>query len=48
MFGYRSGTYPRSERLSKECLSLPMHPFLSDEDVRYVCENISLFGEGDR
>lgn len=47
IFGYRSGTYPKCERLSKEYLSLPMHPFLSDEDVRYVCETISLFREGD-
>jgi perosamine synthetase len=45
LFGYAEGAYPRSERFAKECLSLPMHPFLADEDVRYVCENISRFYE---
>jgi dTDP-4-amino-4,6-dideoxygalactose transaminase len=45
MFGYEEGAYPKSERLSKECLSLPMHPFLTNENVKYVCENISRFHE---
>jgi perosamine synthetase len=42
-FGFREGMYPRSELLAKECLSLPMHPFLSDDDVNYVCEEIVSF-----
>jgi perosamine synthetase len=46
LYGYTEGSYPKSEQLSKECLSLPMHPFLTDEDVRYVCETISRFVEG--
>lgn len=45
LFGYREGAYPRSERLAKECLSLPMHSFLTDEDVEYVCEVMSHFEE---
>ena len=51
MFGFREGGYPKSERLASECLSLPMHPLLTTEDARYVCEKISEFyarGEGDR
>ena len=43
LFGFKEGIFPRSEHLSKECLSLPMHPFLSDEDVDYVCEEIISF-----
>ena len=43
LFGYAEGAYPMSERLAKEYLSLPMHPLLSDEDVEYVCEEISNF-----
>lgn len=39
-FGYRMGDFPNSERASREVLSLPMHPFLSeaeqDEIVRKV------------
>jgi UDP-2-acetamido-2-deoxy-ribo-hexuluronate aminotransferase len=30
--GYRLGDFPESERASREVLSLPMHPFLSDLD----------------
>lgn len=44
-FGYKEGTYPHSEALAKECLSLPMHPFLSDDDVDYVCEEVAAFFE---
>ena len=37
-FGYSIGAFPQSERLSNEVVSLPMHPFLSDNDVRFVCQ----------
>ena len=30
--GYKWGDFPESERASREVLSLPMHPFLTDED----------------
>jgi UDP-2-acetamido-2-deoxy-ribo-hexuluronate aminotransferase len=30
--GYRLGDFPESERASREVLSLPMHPFLSESD----------------
>lgn len=43
LYGFTDGMYPRSELLAKECLSLPMHPFLSDEDVDYICEEIGSF-----
>jgi perosamine synthetase len=42
-YHYLEGMFPRSELLAKECLSLPMHPFLSDENVDYVCEEICSF-----
>jgi dTDP-4-amino-4,6-dideoxygalactose transaminase len=43
LFSFRGGEYPVSERVSKECLSLPMHPFLSEEDIAYVCEKVREF-----
>jgi perosamine synthetase len=46
MFGYAEGAFPKSERFSRECLSLPMHPFLSEEDVDYVCEGIQEYFQG--
>jgi UDP-2-acetamido-2-deoxy-ribo-hexuluronate aminotransferase len=37
--GYKWGDFPESERASREVLSLPMHPFLDDDDQdRIVCE----------
>lgn len=42
-FGFTKGVCPRSELLARECLSLPMHPFLSNDDVRYICDAIRAF-----
>ena len=41
--GYRRGSFPVAEQLSREVLSLPMHPFLTEEKVRYVCRLIEKF-----
>jgi dTDP-4-amino-4,6-dideoxygalactose transaminase len=43
MFGYFKDVYKNSEELSKTCLSLPIHPKLSDTDVKFVCEKINEF-----
>jgi len=34
------GSFPEAESAARECLSLPMYPALSDEQVRAVCEAI--------
>lgn len=36
--GYKYGDFPESERASREVLSLPMHPFLKEEDQRKITE----------
>jgi len=36
--GYRFGDFPVSERASREVLSLPMHPYLSDPDRDTIIE----------
>ena len=43
LFGYKQGDYPSSERFARECLSLPMHPNLTTEDVTFICEKIEEF-----
>ena len=45
MFQYEAGDYPVSERVSEECLSLPIYPTLAEEDVRYICEELHEFYE---
>jgi len=34
--GYKKGDFPVAERVSKEIMSLPMNPDLSDEEVEYI------------
>jgi perosamine synthetase len=43
LYGYSGGEYPVSEKASKECLSIPMHPFLKDEEIKYVSQKIHEF-----
>lgn len=43
--GYREGDVPESERASREVLSLPMFPELTDEELEYVVGEIRRFYE---
>ncbi|RAZ51771.1 DegT/DnrJ/EryC1/StrS family aminotransferase [Campylobacter hyointestinalis] len=38
--GYNEGDFPVAEIVSKEIISLPMNPYLSDEELGYIVENI--------
>jgi len=39
-WGYGPGDFPHAERLAREILCLPIHPFLSDADVDRVTEQL--------
>jgi len=39
-FGYKKGNFPVSEQLSKEVLSLPVHPNVSKENIDFICKCI--------
>jgi dTDP-4-amino-4,6-dideoxygalactose transaminase len=41
--GYKPGDLPVTERASRECLSLPIYPELTEEMRRYVVEKIAEF-----
>ncbi len=41
--GYKEGDYPVTEKVSKEILSLPMFPELTEEQISYVVETIIKF-----
>jgi dTDP-4-amino-4,6-dideoxygalactose transaminase len=41
--GYRQGSFPIAERLSKNMLSLPIYPELEDLEVNFVIEQIEKF-----
>lgn len=38
--GYKKGNFPVSENLSETVLSLPMHPYLSDEQVDRIADTL--------
>jgi len=39
--GYREGSFPVSEKLAAEMLSLPMFPGLTRDEVQFVCDGIA-------
>ncbi len=41
--GYKEGALPVTEKVSKEVLSLPLYPELTEEQMRYVAETIQSF-----
>jgi perosamine synthetase len=43
LYGFKGGEYPKSEELCRTCLSIPMHPHLTLDEIRYVSEKIHEF-----
>lgn len=41
--GYKKGDFPVAEKASREVLSLPIYPELSEDDIKLVAEEISKF-----
>lgn len=46
--GYRLGDFPVAESQAKRILTLPVHQFLSEADIAYVCETVKEFFSGRR
>ena len=40
-YGLRPEDYPNAERIWKGCVSLPIYPSLTDEDLDYICSNVA-------
>ncbi|MCL4405404.1 MAG: DegT/DnrJ/EryC1/StrS family aminotransferase [Patescibacteria group bacterium] len=38
--GYKDGDFPISEKISKEVLSLPVNPSVSEQDIKYIVDTI--------
>jgi perosamine synthetase len=44
-FGFRGGELPVTEKVSKEVLSLPIYPTMTDEEINYVVASVGEFFE---
>lgn len=44
-FGWKKGDFPISEKYYMQCLSIPMYPSLTDDDVEYVINKIRKYYE---
>jgi UDP-2-acetamido-2-deoxy-ribo-hexuluronate aminotransferase len=38
--GYKKGDFPISEQVSNDIISLPMNPYLKDDEIDFICNNI--------
>ncbi len=38
--GYEKGDFPIAELVSDEIMSLPMNPYVSDEEIAYICSKL--------
>lgn len=38
--GHIKRNFPISELISEEIMSLPMNPYVTDDEIRYICENL--------
>jgi dTDP-4-amino-4,6-dideoxygalactose transaminase len=45
-WGYGPGDFPNAERLAREVLCLPVHPFLTDADADRIAENVLALARG--
>lgn len=43
LYNCKRGEFPKSEELCETCLSIPMHPHLTMDEVKYVSEKINEF-----
>ena len=43
MFGYKEGDYPNAEELCNTCLTIPIFPNITSDEIAYVSQNIQKF-----
>lgn len=41
--GYKKGDFPETEKIAKQILSLPMHPYLNKQQQSFISKNINRF-----
>jgi dTDP-4-amino-4,6-dideoxygalactose transaminase len=41
--GLKKGAFPIAEEIAETCLSLPIYPGLSVDEVSYICDTLKCF-----
>jgi dTDP-4-amino-4,6-dideoxygalactose transaminase len=44
--GYKEGDFPVAEKAARECLSLPIYPEMTEEQIQRVVEVVQDFFKG--
>lgn len=42
--GYKIGDFPIAELVSREVISLPINPFIQDQEIQYIIANLKNHG----
>jgi len=43
--GYKKGDFLIAEKVSEEIMSLPMNPYLSNEEIEYIIKKVEEFAK---
>jgi dTDP-4-amino-4,6-dideoxygalactose transaminase len=43
--GYKKGDFPITESMAATCLSLPLWPGMTDDQIQYICDLIIKYYE---
>ena len=43
MFGYKEGAYPNAEELCNTCLTIPIFPNITEDEILYITSNVHKF-----
>ena len=47
IYKYKNGDFPKAEQIANTTISLPVHEFVKDKDIKYILKKIkSFFNEG--
>lgn len=44
-YGYQQGDFPVSEKIAKEVVSLPIHPYLTQQNIKYMISTINKYAK---
>ena len=43
VYKYKKGDFPIAEKISKSAISIPVHEFVNEKDIKYIIHKIKIF-----